>query len=247
TWLFSATISPEIRKIADQYMYYPEEVRIQPQARSAESIQQYYYIVPEEEKHRALRKLLKSADNPYGIIFCQTKRDVVMLTRKLRDHFPLDCLHGAMQQSDRDQVMDEFRQGKLRLLVSTDIMARGIDVDNLTHVINYSPPADPESYIHRIGRTARKGETGTAITFFTPSEAYALESLQRKVKMTLTLHPDSTGVFEPISRPPRRSRPIRAAGGPPGAKKPAKKHYGPRSKVPKDQPKQTTSGNPTFS
>jgi ATP-dependent RNA helicase DeaD len=196
TWLFSATISPEIRKIAEQYMYYPEEVRIQPQTKTADNIEQLYYVVEEEEKHRLLRSFLKSNEDIYGIVFCQTKKDVVTLTRKLRDYFPLDCLHGAMPQSDRDQVMEEFRARKLKLLVSTDIMARGIDVDNLTHVINFSPPADPESYIHRIGRTARKGETGVAVTFFTPVEKRSLELLERRVKMSLTRHPDSTVEFE---------------------------------------------------
>jgi ATP-dependent RNA helicase DeaD len=199
TWLFSATISPEIRKIADQYMYYPEEVRIQPQEMSSASIQQYYYVVNDDDKPRLLRQILKDTKDLYGIVFCQTKRDVVLLTRKLRDSFPLDCLHGAMQQSDRDQVMEEFRSGKLKLLISTDIMARGIDVDSLTHVFNYSPPADPESYIHRIGRTARKGETGTAITFFTPAEKRALDILERRVKMAIQKHPDSTVEFDPMA------------------------------------------------
>jgi ATP-dependent RNA helicase DeaD len=230
TWLFSATISPEIRKIADQYMYYPEEVRIQPQTRSAQNIEQFYYIAEESEKHRALRQLLRNAKAPYGIIFCQTKRDVVTLTRKLRDYFPLDCLHGAMQQSDRDQVMEEFRQGKLKLLVSTDIMARGIDVDNLTHVINFSPPTDPESYIHRIGRTARKGETGIAITFFTPQEQHLLEQLQRRVKMTLNLHPDSTLPFDATVSRLEKSRFRRGTSGNGSGKKPgsSKRRYRPR-------------------
>jgi ATP-dependent RNA helicase DeaD len=213
TWLFSATISSDIRKIADQYMYYPEEVRIQPQAMSSANIQQYYYVVQDEEKPRLLRKILKDTEDLYGIVFCQTKRDVVLLTRKLRDSFPLDCLHGAMQQSDRDQVMDEFRTGKLKLLISTDIMARGIDVDSLTHVFNYSPPADPESYIHRIGRTARKGETGTAITFFTPGEKRALDALERRVKMPLEKHPDSTTEFDPALSARNNGRSGRGSGG----------------------------------
>lgn len=202
TWLFSATISAEIRKIADQYMYHPEEVRIQPQTRTAENIEQLYYIVKDEEKHRVLRSLIKEQPDMYGLVFCQTKRDVVLLTRKLRDYFPIDCLHGAMPQSDRDQVMDEFRKGKLKLLVSTDIMARGIDVDNLTHVINFSPPNDPESYIHRIGRTARKGEKGVAVTFFTPIEKRSLELLERRVKMPLQKHSACELEFEdaPTSR-----------------------------------------------
>ncbi|WP_303674950.1 DEAD/DEAH box helicase [Vampirovibrio chlorellavorus] len=196
TWLFSATVSPEIRKIADQYMYHPEEVRIQPQTKTAENIQQLYYIVKDEEKHRLLRRIVKDHPDMYGIVFCQTKRDVVLLTRKMRDYYPIDCLHGAMAQGDRDQVMDAFRSGKLKLLVSTDIMARGIDVDNLTHVINFSPPHDPESYIHRIGRTARKGETGVAMTFFNPFEKRALEQLERRVKMGLQKHPSCELEFE---------------------------------------------------
>ena len=200
TWLFSATISPEIRKIADQYMYYPEEVHVQSQARTADNISQQYYVVQEEEKPKLLKQILKSTEDIYGIVFCQTKRDVVLLTRKLRDYFPLDCLHGAMAQSDRDQVLEQFRSGKLKLLVATDIMARGIDVDSLTHVINYSPPGDPESYIHRIGRTARKGEAGTAITFFSPTEKRALEILERRIKTSLELHPDSKAEFD-LSQP----------------------------------------------
>ncbi len=218
TWLFSATISPEIRKIADHYMYHPEEVRIQPQTKTAENIQQFFYVVKEDDKHRALRQILKETENMYGLVFCQTKKDVVTLTRKLRDYFPLDCLHGAMAQGDRDKVMDEFRAGKLKMLIATDIMARGIDVDNLTHVINYSPPYDPESYIHRIGRTARKGETGIAITFFTPGEKRALDLLERRVSMAITKHPDSTLDFDPMEERPRGGgsgggRPRRGPGG----------------------------------
>lgn len=204
TWLFSATISPEIRKIADQYMYHPEEIRIQPQTMSSSNIQQFYIVVKEDEKARTLRKMLKDDEDVYGLIFCQTKKDVVLLTRKLRDYMPIDCLHGAMEQRDRDKVMDEFRAKKLKLLVATDIMARGIDVENLTHVINYSPPHDPESYIHRIGRTARAGETGTAITFFTPYEKRALDALEKRVKMAIVKHPESTEEFEAGDHRPRR-------------------------------------------
>ena len=214
TWLFSATLSPEIRKIADQYMYYPEEVCIQTETRTAENIQQFYYVVEEEEKHRLLRRILKENEDLYGLVFCQTKRDVVLLTRKLRDHFPLDCLHGTMLQSDRDNVLEQFRAGKLKLLIATDIIARGIDVDSLTHVINYSPPPAPESYIHRIGRTARKGESGVAITLFTPDQRYALEQLTRRVKMSIEKHPNSTVEFEPESAVSRVGGRPRRGGGP---------------------------------
>ena len=201
TWLFSATISPEIRKIADRYMYHPEEVRIENENRTADNISQQYFVVEEEEKPSVLKQILKSTEDMYGIVFCQTKRDVVLLTRKLRDSFPLDCLHGAMAQSDRDQVLEQFRSGKLKLLIATDIVARGIDVDCLTHVINYSAPHDVESYTHRIGRTARNGASGTAITFFDPSEKYTFDTIERRIKSSLTKHPDSTVEFDPNARP----------------------------------------------
>lgn len=199
TWLFSATVSPEIRKIADAYMYYPEEIRIQPQTVSSRNIQQFYYVVPTDDKPKMLLDLLRSTEDLYGIVFCQTKRDVVQLTRRLRDKFPLDSLHGGMEQSDRNKVMEAFREKRLRLIVATDVMARGIDVDNLTHVINYDPPRDPESYIHRIGRTARMGEQGVAITLFTPREKRELEWLERKVQMPLEKHPESTHEFEAVA------------------------------------------------
>jgi ATP-dependent RNA helicase DeaD len=251
TWLFSATISPDIRKIADQYMYHPEEVRIQPQTQSADNIEQLYYVVKDEEKHRLLRQIMKENQDMYGIVFCQTKRDVVLLTRKLRDYYPIDCLHGAMQQSDRDQVMDEFRSGKLKLLVSTDIMARGIDVNNLTHVINYSPPNDPESYIHRIGRTARKGETGVAVTFFTPFEKRALELLERRVKMGLQKHPSCELEFEDAPSRPEGSGRYRGPGSGhrPGGQRPGGPSFGGGSgqnqnRRPRRPGKPHSAGNP---
>lgn len=207
TWLFSATMPPEIRRITEQYLWYPQEVKVVREIASAENITQYYVVAPPEEKHRVLRSLLKGIENPYLIIFCQTKRDVFLLARKLRDYFPLDSLHGNMTQSERDKVMEAFRNGEIKMLVATDIVARGIDVESLTHVINYDPPNDPESYVHRIGRTARKGETGIAVTFFAPDEKWALEFLQRKTGMTLIPHPDNQLDFLPgESRPPKGGR-----------------------------------------
>jgi ATP-dependent RNA helicase DeaD len=212
TWLFSATISPEIRKIADRYMYFPQEVRIAPQAHSQEMIDQQYYIVNEDDKIGLLKKIIEDTPDIYGIVFCQTKKEVVQVTRRLRDRFPfLDCLHGAMPQSDRDQVMAEFRERKLRMLISTDVVGRGIDIDSLTHIINLQPPNDPESYIHRIGRTARKGESGIAITFFAPHEGYAYRQLERRVGMSLQRHPDSELEFE--EKPVRHGHLHRGSGG----------------------------------
>ncbi len=215
TWLFSATISPDILRIAKTYMYHPEEVRIKPQTMSAVNIQQLYYILPSEEKHRVIRNMIKTNPDLYGIVFCETKRDVVLLTRKLRERYnEIECLHGAMQQSERDKILDAFRDKKFPLLVSTDVMARGIDLEKLTHIINYAPPHDPESYIHRIGRTARKGETGTAITLFTPDQEYEFKQLQKRVGMSLDRHPDSLEEFDPNAIPAdRHKRSGRGGGG----------------------------------
>lgn len=195
TWLFSATMSREIREIADHYMMYPEEIRIQPQQRSSEMIEQLYYIVEEKDKPALLRKLLKEVGDLYGIVFCQTKRGVVELTRKFRDNFPVECIHGALPQSYRDTIMERFRNRQYQMLVATDVLARGIDVDNLTHIINYDPPRDPEAYIHRIGRTARAGETGVAITFFTPEQEREYQQLEKRIGMSLQPHPDNTLSF----------------------------------------------------
>jgi ATP-dependent RNA helicase DeaD len=235
TWLFSATLSPDIRKIAEQYMMYPNEVKIQAPTHTADNIQQFYLITTEEEKHRALRKILKDTPELYGLIFCQTKRDVVLLTRKLRDYFPVDCIHGAMEQSERDKVLDQFRSGELKLIVATDIVARGIDVDDLTHVINHSPPTEVESYIHRVGRTARKGTSGIAITLFTPGQEYQLTQLAKRIRKPLEKHPDSNAEFSAEAAHAERNARFQSRsgsgpqrhGGRPHPHQRSGRHYGP--------------------
>ncbi len=212
TWLFSATISPEIRRIADRYMYFPQEVRIQPQEHSAEVIDQWYYVVPEDDKPELIKHFIETIPELYGIIFCSTKKDVVTLNRKFWEKYPVDCLHGAMPQSDRDKVMEKFRNRELRLLISTDVVSRGIDIDSLTHILNSHPPHYPESYIHRIGRTARKGETGIAITLFTPQQLEEYQRLERRVGMPIQKHPDCILEFDPL---PPRSRRSKSSGGRP--------------------------------
>lgn len=191
TLLFSATISKEIRQIADTYMMYPEEVRIKPQQTSAELIDQSYVVLNPEEKPDFIKKLLETESDLYGIVFCRTKKDTVEVGRKFRDKYPVEAIHGAMPQEYRNKIMEAFRGRKFKLLVATDVLARGIDIDDLTHIINYMPPDDPESYIHRIGRTARQGKTGIAITLFTPNEKREFEHLQRHVGMPLEKHPES--------------------------------------------------------
>ena len=211
TCLFSATISPEIRQIADRFMMYPQEVRIKPQEHGKAIIDQYYFILNEDEKPRLLKKML--AENPdfYGIVFCQTKKDVADLTRALRgkdyvEHSPVEGIHGALPQHMRDDIMEAFRNRQFKMLVATDVLARGIDVDKLTHIINAQPPYDPESYIHRIGRTARAGESGVAITLFTPYELEEYQRLEHRVGMPIKKHPDCHLEFSTDAPPPSSRR-----------------------------------------
>ncbi len=195
TWLFSATISPEIRQISTNYQYYPEEVMIKNKGVDKPNIDQYFYVVNADDKPKQVLKFFEHNDDFYGVVFCETKRDVVQLARYLRGKISADCLHGAMFQSDREKVMEAFKKKEIKLLVSTDITARGIDVDSLTHVINYDVPTDSDYYIHRIGRTARAGRRGIAITLAQPGEQYDLERLQKKAKTTILPHPDSEEPF----------------------------------------------------
>jgi len=218
TCLFSATVSSEIRQIADRFMLYPQEVRIRPQEHSKVVIDQYYYVIEDDDKARLLKKIL--ADNPdfYGIVFCQTKKDVADLTRSLRgrdytEHSDIEGIHGALPQHMRDDIMEAFRNRKFKMLVATDVLARGIDIDKLTHIINAQPPADPESYIHRIGRTARAGETGVAITLFNPYEIEDYQRLERRVGMPLKKHPDSHVEFSDNPPPSSRRKGYGRSGG----------------------------------
>lgn len=198
TWLFSATISKESLKMANRHLMYPEEVRIQPQKHATEIIEQYYFILEPQERVRRLRKMLEDIPDLYGIVFCQSKKGVVDLTRQLRDKYPVECVHGAMMQGERDRVMERFRNKEYKMIVATDVLARGIDIERLTHIINYDPPRDPEAYIHRIGRTARAGELGIAITFFSPDDLYDYQQLERRVGMPLTKHPETLLEFNPL-------------------------------------------------
>lgn len=178
-WLFSATLSREIRTIADRFMSEPEEIRIQRKTATTEKTEELYYTVRRHNKFEALCRLIDHTRYMYGIIFCQTKSDTAEVAEKLvQKGFKAEALHGDMSQAQREHVMRKFKSKGLRLLVATDVAARGIDVNDLTHVINYSLPQESESYIHRIGRTGRAGKTGIAITLVSPEEQYKLRRLE---------------------------------------------------------------------
>lgn len=168
--LFSATMPKRIRKLAENYMGEYNHVKAEPQM-TTDLTEQIYFEVKRKEKMDALSRILEIEHDFYGIIFCKTKADVDELnTRLIERGFKADNLHGDISQPLREKILKKFRTKKINVLVATDVAARGIDVEDLTHVINYSIPQNPEAYVHRIGRTGRAGKKGTAITFVTPSE-----------------------------------------------------------------------------
>jgi len=180
---FSATMPKEILKVAKSYMKNYEVLAIQNQQVTTNLTEQIYFEVNRNDKFEALCRVVDIEKDFYGIIFCQTKVDVNEVTSKLIERgYDADCIHGEVSQSQREKVLLKFKQKNINILVATDVAARGIDVNNLTHVINYSLPQDPESYIHRIGRTGRAGNQGTAITFVTPREYSKLSFIQKVAK-----------------------------------------------------------------
>lgn len=183
TLLFSATMPNEIKDLSRRYMRNPEMVAINRKEVTAPLIDQVYYKVLERNKMESLCRILDSEDIGLGIVFCRTKRGVDELTDALQERgYMADGLHGDLSQAQRDRVMRAFRDSTIELLVATDVAARGIDVGNVTHVINYDIPQDPESYVHRIGRTGRAGRKGIALTLVTPREMKQLITIEKVTK-----------------------------------------------------------------
>ncbi|HEU4963826.1 MAG TPA: DEAD/DEAH box helicase [Bacilli bacterium] len=182
TLLFSATMPDPIRRLAERFMKSPQVVKIQPQGVTAPKIAQIYYEVAERNKVDALSRLLDVESPELGVIFCRTKRGVDELQKTLQSRGYLAAgLHGDMTQRERDQVMHQFRQGSIDLLIATDVAARGLDVEGVTHVINYDIPQDIDAYVHRIGRTGRAGREGKALTLITPREFKLLRMIESAI------------------------------------------------------------------
>jgi ATP-dependent RNA helicase DeaD len=169
---FSATMPKEILTIAKKYMRKNMQImEVKKEQLTTNLTDQIYFEVQERDKFEALCRIMDVESEFYGIVFCRTKLDVDEVTNKLMDRgYDAEGLHGDISQNQRERVLGKFKKKKINILVATDVAARGIDVNDLTHVINYSLPQDPESYVHRVGRTGRAGKEGTAITFVTPSE-----------------------------------------------------------------------------
>lgn len=178
--LFSATMPDRIKKLARRYMPDYTLIQAKKQQLTTKLVNQIYFEVNERAKFDALCRIIDIEPDFYGIVFCRTKVDVDTIAKKLLDRgYPADSLHGDIAQAQRERILGSFRKQHISILVATDVAARGIDVQNLTHVINYSLPQDPESYVHRIGRTGRAGKEGTAITFATPREYRQLSFIMR--------------------------------------------------------------------
>ncbi len=182
-WLFSATMPKAVKRIAETFMTDPFEVKVESNA-TAKNIQHVYYQCQSNQKYEVLKRLIDFNPGMYGIIFTRTKAEAQDITEKLlKEGYEIDALHGDLSQQQRDKVMGRFREKTIRLLIATDVAARGIDVDNISHVINYALPDEPEVYTHRSGRTARAGKSGVCISIVHSREMGRINDLERMMKV----------------------------------------------------------------
>ena len=182
TLFFSATMPPEIRRLADKFLQNPKEITVAPPASPATTVIQGLLVVDPDDKREALRRLLQGEDVKNAIIFCNRKVDVDILYRSLKKHgFDTAALHGDMPQSKRTETLDRFRAGDVQILVASDVAARGLDVQGLSHVFNFDVPHHPEDYVHRIGRTGRAGREGRAFTIAAPEDGKAVAAIVKLI------------------------------------------------------------------
>ena len=191
--LFSATMPERIIRLSEAYMRNTEVLRVESQHLTADLTNQIYFEVREADKFDALTRIIDIEPDFYGIVFCRTKIGVdEVATRLVAQGYSAEGLHGDVSQAQREKILKKFKNKQVTILAATDVAARGIDINNLTHVINYSLPQDSESYVHRIGRTGRAGNTGTAITFISSSEYRQFVMMQREIKVDIKKVPIPT-------------------------------------------------------
>jgi ATP-dependent RNA helicase DeaD len=225
TALFSATMPPEIKRLAEKRMFDPITIKVRAAQLTIDTVDQFYLEVGDREKPDALARVLTAEQPDQAIIFARTKIGVDRLSQSLNGRgIRVKALHGDMSQGSRDGVMIAFKGGRERLLVATDVAARGLDISGVTHVINYDIPNSPDVYVHRIGRTGRVGRSGRAITLITPRQRRELEAIERHAKTTIgewsedgrrrvTVEPVEE-VEERETRRPRHTKPRRPVDGP---------------------------------
>jgi superfamily II DNA/RNA helicase len=181
TALFSATLTIEIRDLAYRFTNTPEQIAIDPERRTQESVEQVYVEVLEEDKPRVLEELLRRWETEQVLIFRHTKRGVDRLLETIqRKRQDVAAIHGDLTQRERERTLDKFKSGEIKILVATNLAARGLHIEDISHVVNYDLPEDAETFTHRIGRTGRAGETGVAVTFVAEWDFEEFERLREK-------------------------------------------------------------------
>ncbi|MAT11378.1 MAG: DEAD/DEAH box helicase [Pirellulales bacterium] len=186
TLLLSATVPPAIERLAKRYMHDPTVLDFSKDAVSGDSIEQYYFSVDKAKKFELLQRLINRDEPEQAIIFCRTRRGTDKLAKKLKESFPnVGCIHGDMNQPVRDRVMKKFRDERLKVLVATDVVGRGIDVSTISHIINFDTPEDCDDYVHRIGRTGRMGKEGVAYTFVSEDDGELLTRIEVRINQLL--------------------------------------------------------------
>jgi len=249
TALFSATVPTEIRRLAEQFMHDPVEIQVRAATLTIDTVAHFYVEVGDREKPEALVNVLQQERPEQAIVFARTKIGVDRLARRLGDAgVRVKALHGDMSQGQRDGVMIAFKGGRERLLVATDVAARGLDITGVSHVVNYDIPNSPDVYVHRIGRTGRAGESGRAITLITPKQRRELEAIERHAKTEIEQ-------WEPNGKQARAGRrgatadrqeateaaPEASEGGPDAGEREAEGRRTPRERTPRERtPRQRT-------
>ena len=195
TWLFSATMPREVSVIAKKFMNSPQEITVGTKNSGASTVQHEYYVVGGRDRYPALKRLADTNPDIFSVIFCRTKRDTQKVAEKLiEDGYNAGALHGDLSQNQRDLVMNSFRKKQIQMLVATDVAARGIDVDDITHVINYQLPDEIETYTHRSGRTGRAGKSGISMVIVTKSELRKIKAIENKIQQAFISKKIPTGM-----------------------------------------------------
>jgi ATP-dependent RNA helicase RhlE len=222
TLLFSATLSHEVRQLAGRLLVDPVRVEVDPVASTAAPVEQAVYLVDRRRKLDLLLQLLDGAEVDRALVFTRTKRGANQLAQKLeRARVTVGAIHGNKSQSARERALDDFKRGRTRVIVATDLAARGIDVQGLSHVINFDLPIDPESYVHRVGRTGRAGASGVALSLCSPEERPLLAAIERLARTRLARRETPPGLSaEPAPVMPPRREPAARSGARPGAGRP---------------------------
>jgi len=231
TLLFSATMSPDIKQLAMRQMVDPREVLVSKDEPVLDLTKQYFIVAEKERKRDALCAVL-DLNEPKAIVFCHTKRRVDQLTKKLRAYnYSVGAIHGDVAQNKREKVIKSFKDGTIRVLVATDVAARGLDIDAVDCVVNYDAPSDPDTYVHRIGRTGRAGMQGTAVSIFLPEERGMIKDLESRtgkpidamdIKIEVRPEPEIKRII-PAKSPPSGSGPAKPSAGGIGGRSPEKR------------------------